>query len=100
MAGYLKGKLSLNKEVFMKKLLILGFAALLSGCAHDHYSGGTGTPSDTTTGSSVPPYHTITNDMENLGYAPVGRDPVHAPSNQKPSGARMVPGRSVYIDTY
>jgi hypothetical protein len=78
----------------MKKLLILGFAALLSGCAHDRYSGGTGTPSDTTTGSSMP-HHTTTNDMDDLGYAPTP-----TPSNQKASGARIIPGRSVYIDTH
>ena len=84
----------------MKKLLILGFAALVSGCAHDHHSGGTGTPTDTTTKSRVQPYYTTTtNDMDDLGYAPpVAPNPVHTPSNQKPSGARVVPGRSVYID--
>jgi len=81
------------------KNLFIAFAGILFvGCAHD--KGGTGTPSGTSTGSGVQqPLHT-TNDMDDLGYAPVAPNPLHTPSNQKTSGARVVPGRSVFIDTY
>jgi len=79
----------------LKNLFIVVAGIFLVGCAHDHNQGGTGTPSGTSTGSGVQQPLYTTNDMDDLGYAPKP-----TPSNQKPSGARIVPGRSVFIDTY
>jgi len=88
------------KKPLKNLFILIASGILFVGCAHDHNQGGTGTPSGTSTGSGAQPHYTTTNDMDDLGYAPVAPNPLHTPSNQTPSGARRVPGRSVFIDTY
>ena len=79
----------------MKKMIILALASasLFVGCAHRTYYGGTGSGSDTISGSSSQDRPRIISDMDDLGYA----SPYN---NQKPNGQPRVPGRSVDIDNH
>jgi hypothetical protein len=91
---FLRGLLT-PKGDLMKKMIILALASasLFVGCAHRTYYGGTGSGSETTTGSSIQDRPRVVNDMDDLGYAPTY-------NNQKPNGQPRVPGHSVDIDTH
>lgn len=81
------------KGKFMKRLmLVFSAAALLAGCARDHYyRGGTGTPTDVYQGegSSVPVYRG--SDLDDLGASTDYK-------NQRSDGQPRVPGHSVDIN--
>jgi hypothetical protein len=76
----------------MKKLFCgIALSSLLAGCAH--YSGGTGSSSDVSTGSgsSVNDRPHVVNDMDDLGYTPTD-------NLQRANGQPRFPGHSIDVD--
>jgi PBP1b-binding outer membrane lipoprotein LpoB len=76
----------------MKSLSLISLAGLLlAGCST--YHGGTGSSTETTTGSGTSPqYNRTVNDMDDLGYNG------ESYKNMKPNGQPRVPGHAVDID--